>query len=332
MAETVVLTPAQIDFLTRSFDGFEAAPGGVAELAGQAASQRYFVRIRHAGDTYILIVWDSRDEDWERFLGIGRDRSSTGALLPRIYADDPRHGLILEEDLGSVTLKQLCADASDDPAAIAAAYRQTLDALYIWQYPPAVNPHITARAMDEATFLWETSYFARFCVTDYCGCEAMLGDAWERERTRLARMCAALPATVMHRDFQSENVMLHRARIRFVDFQGARLGPPQYDVASLLFDPYAAAIDDALRDDLYRHYLAVCGRDDAGGSALRLCAAQRLMQALGAYGNLSLHKAKERYREFIPLALALLDGVMRTLDGFPAIAAIVANCRGAAAK
>ena len=327
MHETVALTPAQIDFVRRTLPGFETADG-IVELAGRAASQRYFARIVYRGTSYILIVWDSRDEDWERFLSVGRDRCATCCLLPEIFADDARHGLILEEDLGAVTLKRFCTEAATDPATIDGAYRQTLDALVVWQSPcVAAHPVIAARAMDETTFLWESGYFARFCVTDFCGREAMLRDAWERERTQLARTCAGLPKAAIHRDFQSENVMLHAGRVRFVDFQGARLGPAQYDIASLLFDPYCGFLDETMRVDLYGYYCRISGVSDAGASRLHLCAAQRLMQALGAYGNLSIHKGKEWYRAYVPVALERLDAVMERLGGYPAMAAVVKMCR-----
>ncbi|MBN1308251.1 MAG: phosphotransferase, partial [Chitinispirillaceae bacterium] len=299
----------------------------------RAGSQRYFARIPYGSASVVLIVWDSRDEDWGRFLSIGRDLRMTAGLLPEILDDDPRHGLILEEDLGDMTLKRYCDDQAIDRQAITAAYRRTLDALSIWQSPRvAAHPVIAARVMDDETFVWETAYFARYCVTDYCGCEAMLDQAWERERMELAHACAALPRSAIHRDFQSENVMLHDGRIRLVDFQGARLGPPEYDAASLLFDPYNEKIDDALRDDLYDYFCRMNDRaDDHARHArrLHLCAAQRLMQALGAYGNLSLHKGKEWYREFIPVALERLEGVMGKLDGFSKISATVRQCREA---
>ena len=47
------------------------------------------------------------------------------------------------------------------------------------------------------------------------------------------------PPYLLHRDYQSQNLKIHLGRICVIDFQGARLGPPQYDLAALLLDPYA---------------------------------------------------------------------------------------------
>lgn len=327
MNEYMVLTPAQIDFCRRMLPGFDPAESS-AELAGRAASQRYFVRIRHQGGSVILIVWDSRDEDWERFLTIGRERLRTSGLLPEIIAEDPGHGLVLEEDLGQMTLKRYCGSALIDRRGIDAAYRMALDALVCWQSPDvAALPVIAARSMDFDTFMWESSYFGRYCVTDFCGCEPLLGAAWEQERAELARCCAALTPAAIHRDFQSENIMLHKGRIRLVDFQGARLGPPEYDAASLLFDPYCEWLDDALRSSLYEHFCLLRNRPDEHALRFCLCAAQRLMQALGAFGNLSLHKGKEWYRSFIPRALERLERVMESLEEYPAMTTVVRRCR-----
>jgi hypothetical protein len=51
------------------------------------------------------------------------------------------------------------------------------------------------------------------------------------------------------------------------------------------------------------------------------------MQALGAYGNLSLHKGKDWYRGYIPLALERLDLLLTTLPDFPKLKNIVSWCR-----
>jgi hypothetical protein len=50
------------------------------------------------------------------------------------------------------------------------------------------------------------------------------------------------------------------------------------------------------------------------------------MQALGAYGNLSVHKGKTRYREFVPVALKRLAGVIDRLPEYKAIKSIVECC------
>lgn len=327
MDNPVQLSPAQIEFVKKTFPGFDVADT-FGELAGRAASQRYFTRIRHNSTPVILVEWDSHDEDWDRFLRLAYDRDQTSHLLPQVFASDERHGLILEEDLGSVTLKKYCAMVKFERPYMIEAYHQVLDALKLWQQPAvATHPVVAARSMDIETFEWESNYFGRFCVTDFCGCEALLGEAWEKERKALARECAFLPATAIHRDFQSENVLLHDGRIRFVDFQGARLGPAEYDVASLLYDPYIPAIDEQMSNELYLYYCGCMDNQTCAPRSLLVCGAQRLMQALGAYGNLTLHKGKEWYRAYMPVALERLCTVLRLLDDYNHLLHVAEECR-----
>ena len=213
------------------------------------------------------------------------------------------------------------------------AYRRVLEALCAWQsLDVKTSPAIASRTMDIETFLWETDYFARRCVVDFCGREEALGEAWEKERRALARAAASLPKTFIHRDFQSENILMSNAGIRFVDFQGARLGPPGYDVASLLYDPYVNFLGVEYTAQLFDYYCSLGPRVTTEQHDFDLCAAQRLMQACGAYGNLSIHKGKIRYREFMPIALDRLKSVMKRLPEYPAIKKVVECCREAVGR
>lgn len=322
--EKIDLTPSQVDFLKSFLKGFSLKDWGV-ELAGRAASQRYFVRVKRNDRSLILVVWDSRDEDWERFLTMERELSSQVDFLPRVYKSDDIHGLILEEDLGSMTLKRYSAENSSDPQKVMAAYRDALRSLHRWQEMDISSSWVLqSRKMDRDTFLWESSYFSRFCVTEYCACERFLDQRWERERQEMASFASELPCCCIHRDFQSENVMIHDGRIRFVDYQGARLGPPEYDTASLLFDPYVKNLDD-MTEELFSFYQELLGKKD-NNHAFYICTAQRLMQALGAYGNLSLHKGKEWYREYIPVALYRLIAVLKLLPEYPRMRDVAEGC------
>ncbi len=328
MGSDTVLTPAQHAFLAE-YLGFFSEEHWEVTLAGQAGSQRNFFRIRerHGARSFVLVVWDGSDEDWPRFCAIPAELGARVPFLPDIYKSDSRHGLILEEDLGRKTLHRYVNEHTRDPGAVEAVYRRVLEALCAWQsLAMETSPTIASRSMDTDTFMWETGYFARHCAAGFCGCERVLGGAWEKERLILARAAASLSTTFIHRDFQSENIMLVNDGVRFVDFQGARLGPPAYDAASLLFDPYVALLDENNSSRLFGYYSSLPLRVKSSLKDFYLCAAQRLMQACGAYGNLSIHKGKSQYRKFMPAALERLCFVMRQLPDFTAIAGIVEHC------
>jgi len=179
--------------------------------------------------------------------------------------------------------------------------------------------------MDREMFLWESGYFAKHCVAEFFAKSALLTRHWEEERARMAQAAAALDKTFIHRDFQSENILIHDQKIRFVDFQGARLGPPHYDAASLLYDPYVTQLDEIAFERLLECYLAKQD-NPAGKDEFYICAAQRLMQALGAYGNLSINRGKPHYSKFIPVALKRLSAVFERLPEYPAMAEVVRGC------
>ena len=323
----VELTPAQVDFLARNIAGYNPAtwPAGIT---GNAGSDRRFVRIasKDGGRSYILILWDSRDRDWGRFIGIQGEVSAIVRFLPRIFATDAGNGLILEEDLGVMTLRMFCSQNAQRPDEIEKIYRRAIDALLEWQRMPAgAGSHLGSRAMDEEAFLWESDYFGLHCVAEYFGVGKLLDEGWQIERRELARELAGFPRVCIHRDFQSENIMVAGDDIRFVDFQGARLGPAGYDLASLLYDPYAEVLDIVGIERLMQYY-----RSKTPGflneRAFNLCAVSRLMQALGAYGNLSLNKGKDWYRQFVPAALKNLATVAGNLKGLDTIKKIAAVC------
>ena len=325
--DKIELTLSQIDFCGRNIDGF-VKNKWQASLAGRAGSDRTFLRISpvdRENVSWVLIVWDSHDKDWDRFIKINRGVARSLNILPEIYATDEKHGLILEEDCGQLTLKDICYSNSD-PGVISKKYQKVLDVLMKWQDIDLGGcKEISSRTLDKEVFLWETDYFAAQCVSEYFGLDSLINPGWEKERIRLAAEVSNLPLVCLHRDFQSENILIKGEEIKLVDYQGARLGAAEYDIASLLFDPYVSVLDNKMRYQLLDYYIKRSGRP-VSHHTFKIAALQRLCQALGAYGNLSLHKGKEHYREYIPVALALLKEITEKEDNYPCLKKIIQEC------
>jgi aminoglycoside/choline kinase family phosphotransferase len=153
----------------------------------------------------------------------------------------------------------------------------------------------------------------------------------------------AFPKSVIHRDFQSQNIMITKRGIpRILDYQGARMGPPAYDLASILWDPYYR-LEDNLRERLLNYYVAQMkkippptpplSKGGMGGlsgnyqfvesefkNSLLPCRLQRHMQALGAYGFLSKVKGKKYFLKYVPEGLRLLkEDVLLSKDKYPGL-------------
>ncbi|MBP6979285.1 MAG: phosphotransferase, partial [Lentimicrobiaceae bacterium] len=122
----------------------------------------------------------------------------------------------------------------------------------------------------------------------------------------------------MYRAFQSRNIFLVKNNPYFIDYQGGRKGPLQYDLASLLFQAKAGLPED-FRNRLLDYYL------DRLSSHVRFDQQEfiryfygfvliRMIQVLGAYGFRGLFEGKSHFIVSIPHAIAnirwFLDNVV----------------------
>jgi aminoglycoside/choline kinase family phosphotransferase len=142
-------------------------------------------------------------------------------------------------------------------------------------------------------------------IGEHCGLAIPWEDA-ERDYLRLAEQAfEGAPTLFMHRDYQSRNLMLTPAGLAVIDFQGARLGPPEYDLASLLYDPYTDPAPD-LRERMVERYLSsappAAGSEKMFRRRLRASAINRTLQILGAFAYLGGHLQKPGFLEYAPAA------------------------------
>ena len=236
-------------------------------------------------------------------------------FTPAIYKVNTEEYSVLMEDLGDDVLfrhLQKC-----DRKHLLKHYREVLHTLV--QFQEHGRNAIAAEDMEYRLFnrkvlLWESDYFSENFLNRLCGLDfgSEFAENLHRETVQIALAAERMPVAVMHRDFQSQNIVLQDDRVRFVDFQGSRLGPYTYDAASLIKDPYTDLPKD-LRDELYDIFYEELQK--AGFHVplqefryhCLLGALQRNMQALGAYGFLTLSKGKIHYLEYAPPGLRLLQ-------------------------
>jgi aminoglycoside/choline kinase family phosphotransferase len=183
---------------------------------------------------------------------------------------------------------------------------------------------------DDALYAWEQDYFFTQFAARF---SAMGSDELEQVRRRkdfsgLCGTLASLPRTLVHRDFQSQNVIIRDGGAWMIDYQGLREGRPEYDLASLLFDPYAALTADE-RTELRDYYFSLRSDAVCDGEVLAMCACQRLMQALGAYGKLGAGDGKTAFLKHIGPAVENLRGVLQESGLLPGLDAVLTLRPGA---
>jgi aminoglycoside/choline kinase family phosphotransferase len=180
-----------------------------------------------------------------------------------------------------------------------------------------------------ALYLWEQNYFFENCLGRYfkIGEEQLQQLAAMPALHEIAQRLDHLPRVLVHRDFQSQNIIVRNGQAHLIDFQGMRPGLAEYDLASLLYDPYVD-LSNAERAELVAYYRDQQNKSGAEidgqfDETLRFCAMQRLMQALGAYGFLGLVKRHKAFLEHIPAAMKSLRSIVGRGPGLEPLASVL---------
>jgi len=312
------------------------AAGTRVEMApvGKGGSDRAYFRVAVAGRApAILMHYGRMYEENDGYAAVAAFLWGIGVTVPAIRGHDPEKRLILMEDLGDEDLFAL----RNTPWTIRRGlYEKTLAlAAKMHAFPPDRLPaglHLMP-GFDANLYRWERDYFREHCVRNVCRIDPddAGNDALETELSALAGRLIETPLSLVHRDLQSQNVIIRAGEPVLIDFQGMRPGCPFYDLGSLLCDPYVA-FPEGEREALLHLYHAASGSPyswEAFRELFLLASAQRLMQALGAYGFLGLKRAKPHFLAHIPRALDNLISVTAETGSLPRLHALARRCREA---
>ena len=221
------------------------------------------------GSGAIAIVYDDvKRAENARYASHARWLKERGVSVPEVLADLPDKKTLVLECVGSERKMTL-----DD-------YTKVVEALARFNALDAAAIESTfEHRFDDALWEWERGFFAKYCLESRFGLE--MSAEVLAEFKKVAAVLSSEPLELVHRDFQSSNILWKGSDFSFIDFQGMRLGPAVYDLASFVYDPYVN-IPEHHRDALILHYSRLAQRPEIV-SLLPYAAVQRLVQCL--FGN-----------------------------------------------
>ncbi len=302
-------------------------------LPGDASRRKYF-RIHHDGGTLIGVYGDDYREN-HSFIYFCKRFNSLGLPVPKLYANSVNQGIYIVEDLGNETLAEKTSDPSMSREEIVGLYIQSVKDLVDFQILGHMgldyvnnchqNPVFDRKNVEE-----DLQYFIKHFLVVVRNCSTTFGI--EDELSKLTEILVEpQPMFFLYRDFQCRNIVARPdGGLGYVDFQAGRLGPLQYDVATLLYSSKATVVDKE-REIIVKEYLnqlewVIDSLNDAQGMGVCLGTTRsinrddflssyyffvvfRVLRALGMYMFLAVQEGHWRFLDAVPLALKNLADV-----------------------
>jgi len=288
-------------------------------LDGDASTRLYF-RAKGDDQSSIIIMLADDKSGIEVFGQTTRLFKELGVDTPSVYGVEGRTAAI--EDLTDTLLQDHVKNISKEAQVF--EYQRILDDLLSFQgaalrHKERKSPCFN-RAFDKEKLTQEVEFANDYFLDKYLGLSlshsqmAVMRNQWERITASLGKETPALA----HRDFHSRNIMIKGKRRVWIDYQDARMGRFEYDLASLLFDPYVS-LPEKTSDRLVNYYYSKLpeiidkppGYDDFMEIYI-LSAVQRLYKALGTFGYQSVVRGVDTYVKYIPIAVNSLIRLLRS--------------------
>lgn len=264
------------------------------------------------------------------WAGINEFLAGIGVCVPRIIAQDASLHFMLLEDLGDI---DLWSQRSLPWAQRREHYFQVLQQIRkLHAFDPSGLPSglQLAESYSEKLYHWEHNYFLENFVGAVCRLEispSYIRDL-EQELSDLIDRLQKIKPSLIHRDLQSQNIMLKNGRAVLIDFQGMRRGCLFYDLGSLIYDPYVTLTGQEQGELISFYYdlmMPSYGRREFVHN-FREASVQRLMQALGAYGFLGLKKNKPDFLKHIDHGINNLSAATAAVETLPVLRELAGRC------
>ncbi|MFC2106747.1 phosphotransferase [Bacteroidota bacterium] len=293
---------------------FDSTIKEILPIPSAGSTRKYF---RIYGDKKTAIgVWNDNDRENEAYISFTDAFLEIDLAVPKIFAKDLSNSIYIIEDFGDQHLFNMIPKEGyvKLPEQTKSLYKKTLD--YLPKFQIGADKVIDyskcypRSRFDKQSILWDLNYFKYHFVKlkDLRFDEQLLEDDFN---TLTDYILHAPSDFFMYRDFQSRNVIIKDNNPHFIDFQGGRKGPLQYDIISMLYQ-VKAQIPENDKQELLNYYLQ--GLKKNGYENIEEfykyypeIILLRLMQVLGAYGFRGLHEKRQHFLESIPFAIGSLE-------------------------
>ncbi len=301
--------------LSKLYDSrFGCRPTEISPLPLSGSARKYY-RLVGCGGPVIGCIGSTLAEN-RAFLAIDAKFRDAGLHAPEVYAVSDDGMAYLLEDLGDGQLFELLRPALSrgEFSSVQLAWLHDTVALL-----PAVQFKV-GEGLDWSLCFPDREFNARMVGFDlnYFKYDFLKLTGMDFDEIRLQNDFERLledsldfsGETFMYRDFQARNIMIKNGEPCFIDFQGGRRGPVQYDLASFLWNA-GTHFSAALRRELESVYLRALREyrevdEEEFYTRYRLITLVRLLQEFGAYGFRGLIERKQLFIDCIPTALGCI--------------------------
>lgn len=291
-------------------------PKTITPLPQSGSTRKYF---RVSDGTLSAIAANNPDNRENRaFIYLTNHFSKHGCMVPGLLEYDENCDTYLLQDLGDQDLFSLVLEGKPGfSKKLSGLFKSSLEELIKFQIAAAKDMDFSfcypRQDFDEQSIQWDLNYFKYHFlkILDIKFDEQKLEDDFQ---TLTGHLLQADSHYFMYRDFQSRNVMIKEGEPWFIDYQGGRRGPLQYDLASFIFQ-VRAELPWKVKEELISFYLELLQQYDPGAANSFMkffwdFVNLRLMQVFGAYGFRGLIEKKSHFLMSIPYAIRSLKEII----------------------
>ncbi len=222
------------------------------------ASTRKYYRIAAAArpqETLIVSRYPAPFNPLENtYLDVTKLFEQASLPVPKIIDVADKEGIILQEDLGDISLATWFkeAEARNDVTGIKEMMRRSIELIAQIQSATmlayTMNSVASRFAFDEDKLSWELNYFFDHFFGSYRQRQfpEAESEAIKRELQSIAAELSTRPKALTHRDYHAMNLMVDASgELRIIDHQDARMGPATYDLVPLLVERRLQPVDES---------------------------------------------------------------------------------------